>query len=102
MRPHNFYAAPGFERAGLRRRDTPWIVARFADPASRFVPVWRNQSFVVETGGGGPQAVVLGAAGVAAAMSEGAAVEERFGRGEAVFLGVVEERAHFALDLSSV
>ena len=100
MRPHNFYAAPGFERAGLRRRDTGWILERFADPATCFVPVWRNQSLVVEIEGGEPRAVVLASAGAAAVMADGFAVEERLTRGEAVFLGVIEERAHFALDLS--
>ncbi len=100
MRPHNFYAAPGFERAGLRRRDTGWIIERFADPASCFVPVWRNQSLVLEIEGGEPRAVVLAAAAAAALFAEGVAAEERLGRGDAVFLGVIEERAHFALDLS--
>jgi NAD+ diphosphatase len=102
MRSHNFYAHPGFERAGLRRRDSGWILERFADPASFFVPVWRNQSLVVELDGGEPRAVVLAAAGAAAILAGGLTAEERLGRGEAVFLGVVEERAHFALDLSPV
>ena len=35
MRAPNFYTLPGFERAGLRRRDDGWILERFADPASR-------------------------------------------------------------------
>jgi len=48
MRAHNYYAAPGFERAGLRRRDSGWIVERIADPASLFVPVWRNQNLIIE------------------------------------------------------
>ena len=48
MRPPNFYAHPGFERAGLRRRDTGWILERITDPASLFVPVWRNQNLVIE------------------------------------------------------
>ena len=60
MRAHNYYAAPGFERAGLRRRDSGWIVERIADPASLFVPVWRNQNLIIEIDGGEPRAVVLG------------------------------------------
>ena len=97
MRAPNFYAHPGFERAGLRRRDSGWIRDRIADPASLFVPVWRNQNLVIELDGAEPRAVVLAAAAVAASHNP---AEERLARGEVVFLGVVEERAHFALDLS--
>ena len=99
MRTPNFYSHPGFERAGLRRRDTPWILERIADPGSLFVPVWRNQNLVIELDGGEPRAAVLHAAG----MSEIFGVsQERLASGEVVFLGVIEERAHFALDLSPV
>ena len=101
MRAHNYYAAPGFERAGLRRREGAWIIERLADPASRFVPVWRNQNLIVEIDGGEPRAVVLGRGGVAPLIGDAVASEERLGRGELVFVGVVEERAHFALDLSA-
>jgi NAD+ diphosphatase len=102
MRAHNYYAAPGFERAGLRRRDNGWIVERLADPVSLFVPVWRNHNLVVEIDGGEPRAVVLGWGGVAPFFGDGVAAEERLGRGDLVFIGVVEERAHFAIDLSPV
>src|SRR5215471_4587869 len=103
MRPHNFYAAPGFERAGLRRRDPGWILERALDPTARFVPVWRNQNLIVEIDAGEPRAVVLTAGGIAPILkSSHSAAEERLGRGELVFLGVVEEQAHFALDLSPV
>jgi NAD+ diphosphatase len=102
MRAHNYYAAPGFERAGLRRRDGGWIAERVADPESLFVPVWRNQNLVVEVEGGEPRAAVLSWACVAPVIGEAVAAEERLGRGELVFIGIVEERAHFALDLSPV
>src|SRR6201987_1034802 len=95
----NFYAHPGFERAGLRRRDTGWILERIADPASLFVPVWRNQNLVVELDGDEPRAVVLTSTTVAPVL---APAEERLARGEVVFLGLIEERAHFALDLSPI
>lgn len=100
MRARNYYAVAGFERAGLRRRETGWIAERIADPASRFVPVWRNQNLVVEIAGGEPRAVELGWTQIGALLGEGVAAAERLGRGEIVLLGVVEERAHFALDLS--
>jgi NAD+ diphosphatase len=102
MRTPNFYAHPGFERAGLRRRDTGWIVERIADPVSLFVPVWRNQSLVIELDGGEPRAVVLPSTSIAEIIGQSLVAEERLARGEVVFLGVIEERAHFALDLSPV
>ena len=99
MRTPNFYSHPGFERAGLRRRDTEWIVEQIADPASLFVPVWRNQNLVIELDGGEPRAVVLQSAGISQIFEAG---QERLASGEVVFLGVIEEQAHFALDLSPV
>ena len=99
MRAPNFYAHPGFERAGLRRRDTGWILERIADPASLFVPVWRNQNLVIELEGAEPRAVALASTAVAPSLTP---ADERLACGEVVFLGVVEERAHFALDLSPI
>src|ERR1044071_7115218 len=103
MRSPNYYAHPGFERAGLRRREPEWIRARALDPESQFVPVWRTQNLVIEIDGGEPRAAVLRAEAIGAvlgALSE-PEVEERFGHGEFVFLGIIDERAHFALDLSA-
>jgi NAD+ diphosphatase len=100
MRAHNYYAAPGFERAGLHRRQTAWIRDRFADPASLFVPVWRDRNLVVEIDGAEPRAVALGWAGLGPLLGHDPAAEERLARGEAVFLGIVAARAYFALDLS--
>jgi NAD+ diphosphatase len=97
MRAPNFYAHPGFERAGLRRRDSGWILERIADPKSLFVPVWRDQNLVLELDGGEPRAVVLASTSVASMIVP---AEERLARGEVVFLGLIEGRAHFALDLS--
>jgi NAD+ diphosphatase len=100
MRAPNFYAHPGFERAGLRRRDTDWIVGRVTDPGSLFVPVWRNQNLVIELGSGEPRAVVLGSASMAGVVEQTVAAEERLAGGQVVFLGIVDDRAHFAVDLS--
>ncbi|HEX3413023.1 MAG TPA: NUDIX-like domain-containing protein, partial [Stellaceae bacterium] len=97
MRAPNFYSHPGFERAGLRRRDTAWILERITDPGSLFVPVWRNQNLVIELESGDPRAAVLEAASISEIFG---VTEERLASGEVVFLGVIEERAHFALDLS--
>jgi NAD+ diphosphatase len=100
MRAPNFYSHPGFERAGLRRRDTAWIIGRVADPGSPFVPVWRNQNLVLEVGTDEPRAVVLEMASIAPVLGTGA--DQQLVAGELVFLGVIEERAHFALDLSQI
>ena len=89
MRPPNFYSHAGFERAGLRRRDTTWILARIADPGSLFVPVWRNQNLVLELDGGEPRAALLQSGGISEIFGVS---EERLTRGEMVFLGVIEER----------
>ena len=102
MRVPNYYAAPGFERAGLRRRETSWIIERIADPATLFVPVWRNHNLVVEIEGGEPRAIALGWTGIGPLLGDIVAAEERLQRGEIVFLGILEERAHFALDLSPI
>jgi NAD+ diphosphatase len=103
MRTPNYYAHPGFERAGLRRRETEWIRDRLLHRDSMFVPVWRSQNLVVEIEGGEPRAAVLGLEAIGALLGAlaQAEIEERLGRGEFVFLGVVDERPHFALDLSA-
>ncbi len=102
MRAPNYYASPGFERAGLRRRETAWILERVADGASLFVPIWRNQNLILEIEDGEPRAVALGWGGIGPLLGDMLAAEERLARGEIVFLGMVEQRAHFALDLSTV
>src|SRR5437588_838876 len=91
MRSPNYYAAPGFERAGLRRREPEWIRARVLDPASAFVPVWRNQNLVIEVEGGEPLAAVLtvDAVGPLYGSLSDDDVEERLARGEFVVLGLL-------------
>src|SRR3954451_25078051 len=102
MRAPNFYAHPGFERAGLRRRESEWIRARVLDRESLFIPIWRSQSLVVETEGGDAQAVILGAETVAMLHGSGdGEIEERLVHGHVIFLGLIDDRAHFALDLSA-
>jgi NAD+ diphosphatase len=99
MPPLNYYASPNLERAGLRRRDLDWIRERIVDPASVFVPVWRTQNLVAEETGGEPRAALVGAAALAVLL--GAVDDGHFERGEVVFLGVIDDKAHFALDLSA-
>src|SRR5262249_23975347 len=100
MRAPNFYSHPGFERAGLRRRDAAWIREGCSAPGSFFVPVWRNQSLVTERHGGARRPVVLAGLNIAGILETGP--NERLDSGELVFLGLIGEQAHFALDLSTV
>ena len=103
MRSPNYYAASGFERAGLRRREPEWIRDRVLDPASVFVPVWRSQNLVIEIEGGEPRAAVLTVEAVGGLLGDlsNDAIDEGLARGEFVFLGLIDERAHFALDVSA-
>jgi NAD+ diphosphatase len=90
MKTANFYAAAGVvDRANWRRKDPAWLAERLVDPESRFVPVWRTQNLVVTVAGAAPQAAFLPRHEIAC-------------EGDCVLLGVVEERAYFALDLSPV
>jgi NAD+ diphosphatase len=90
MKAPNFYAAAGIvDRAGWRRKDPDWLAARLTDPESRFVPVWRSQNLVLSLAGATPQAAFLQRHNVTA-------------EGECVLLGIVEERAFFAVDLSHI
>lgn len=89
MKPPNFYAANGLDRAGHRRRDAAWLAERLGDPETRFVPVWRSQSLIMGLAGGAPEAVLLGREAIIAVEAE------------PILLGLREERAYFALDLSA-
>ncbi|HXP76089.1 MAG TPA: NAD(+) diphosphatase [Stellaceae bacterium] len=88
MKPPNFYAANGLDRAGHRRREPDWLAAQLAHPETLFVPVWRGQNLVASTSKGAPSAMLV---------SREALVSLE---GEAVLLGLRESRAYFALDLS--
>jgi NAD+ diphosphatase len=101
MRLPNYYAHPGFERAGLKRRDNDWIRAALTDAAAQFVPVWRSQNLVVELADAEPRALVL-TADHATLLLGGDDRETHLAHGLLVFLGVVDERPHFALDVTQV
>ena len=89
MKPPNFYADNGLDRAGSRRRDPAWLTERLNHPESRFVAVWRSQSLITGLAGGAPEAVLLRREALLAV------------EGEPILLGLREERAYFALDLSA-
>ena len=91
----NVYADAGFDRATHRRRDGDWIAARLADPATRFVVVWRSRNLVVT--GEAPHAVLLGHRALEAGLDD---LATRLG--EAVVLGSHDAAVYFALDLSDL
>jgi NAD+ diphosphatase len=101
MRAPNYYSHPGFERAGLRRREPDWIRERVLDRASVFVPVWRTQNLVIELEGIEPRAASITVEGVTTVLGDLGDIDERIAHGQFVFLGVIDERAHFALDVSA-
>jgi NAD+ diphosphatase len=85
----NVFEGLGIDRAAHRRRDRDWLTARLYDPATRFLPVWRERNLIRP--GEKPAPAWLAADAVSSLIVEQAAV---------VFLGVDGECAHFALSLS--
>jgi len=69
-----------------------WLAARLADPGSWLIPFWRGRSLVRWKG--------ERAGAVRLAVGETLEAAEVVAAGTVVLLGVEEERAHFALDLS--
>jgi len=86
----NFYAESGLDRVSDKRKDAAWVAARLADPASRFVPVWRSRSYVDPQEA---QAILL-AGEFGRAMATGEI--------EPVLLGVTSAVAYFAIDISHI
>ncbi|MFZ5791557.1 MAG: NAD(+) diphosphatase [Pseudomonadota bacterium] len=91
----NFYAGGRLDRAALRRRDAAWIAERLGDPATRLVPVWRQQNLLA--GAELPAAALL--TRVRAATLIEAAVELALLGLEP---GPAGDIAYFALDLSAL
>ena len=84
----NFYAGLALDRMSDRRGDSAWLAELLRHPASRLIPVWRSRNLVVE--GETPEAVFLECS------------ESLTGNGAAVFLGLMQDTAYFAADLSHV
>ncbi len=91
-RRHNVYAGSPLNRAAERREDAAWIERALADPQTLFVPVWRSRSLVIGAEGKGPvEAVYLTGDAARAIQAAG---------GPWCFLGLLAERAVFAVDMS--
>ncbi len=89
----NAYTGNPLDRAGERRDDEAWIAARIADPASLFVPVWRSRTLFQGLDEGRPAAMFL---------TGEAASALRMAGGPWAFLGLMDGRAMFAVDVSGV
>lgn len=81
----NWFAGSPLDRAYDRRRRNGFLETRLADPNSIIIPLWRGDPLI--------------AAGKAAFLSA-AAMPELPQDAPVVFLGLVNDAAHFAVDLS--
>ena len=88
----NVYSASPLDRMAPRREDAAWIQANLEDPASLFVPVWRNRNLVSGIEERQPQAVYITGEAVSALRMAG---------GSWSFLGLLDGRAVFAIDISA-
>jgi NAD+ diphosphatase len=87
METLNYYDRPGFDRAGHLRRDQEWLLARLADEKSQIVPIWRSRNLVAD---------IENPALTTIPMNPDLLEESPF----LVFLGLVDQVAHFAVDLT--
>ncbi|MEH0846221.1 NAD(+) diphosphatase [Micromonospora sp. CPCC 205711] len=81
------YGGGWLDRAGALRGDPEWISARWADPTSAVLPLWRGHCLV--DAGRSPVRLAAPAAGELLAAA-----------GQTVFLGLDDDVALFAADLS--
>ena len=88
----NVYSSSPLDRIATRREDHAWIETQLKNPESWFVPVWRNRNLVSGMDSGKPEAVYL---------SGEAAAALRMSNGPWAFLGLHQERAVFAIDISA-
>lgn len=89
-RPNPYTGSP-LDRVSSRREDAAFVAACRADPAARFLPVWRGRSLLSGMAGGRPRGVFLSAA----------AATELPPDLPWALLGLQEKAPVFALDLSA-
>ena len=81
------FSGSPLDRAALRRRDAAWLAAQLAREESRFLPFWRLN-------------VLVKSAKPELAWATSALRTFQDARTGAVFLGVRDDVAHFAIDIS--
>ncbi len=82
-----FYVTSGIDRASERRRDETWVAGRLEDAQTRIVPVWRNRNLVAP--GDDPAPAYIAPSPKILAWG-----------GEPILLGLVDDVAYFAIDVS--
>jgi NAD+ diphosphatase len=90
-RPNSLAGSP-LDRAGDRRTDDAWIAAQLGAAETLFVPVWRGKTLMRNGAAGAAEAVLLPLADIRQGLAHGAWA----------FLGLLDGRTVFALDLSSL
>ncbi len=89
----NVYSSSPLDRIAARREEPAWIAEKLADPETLFVPVWRSRNLVRDARGGSPEAVYI-----SGRMAHTLRMEHE---GPWAFLGILDDRAVFALDISA-
>ena len=88
----NVYSSSPLDRIATRREDHAWIEQQLHNPESLFVPVWRNRNLVTGMDSGQPEAVYI---------SGEAAAQLRMSDGPWAFLGLLDDKAVFTIDISA-
>src|SRR3954447_2317586 len=96
----NVYSSSPLDRIAQRREDAAWIAEKLADPNSLFVPVWRTRNLVRGHTAGEPEAVYISGE-MAATLRMAHAQDGSQDRSPWAFLGILESRAVFAIDISA-
>src|ERR1700748_2990647 len=89
----NVYSSSPLDRIATRREDPEWIAIKMVDPQSLFVPGWRTSNLVRRTDEGNPEAVYI--------SGEMAHTLRMQVDGAWAFLGILDDRAVFAMDISA-
>ena len=90
MKTPNFFAETGLERTAERRIDSEWLQELIHASETRFLPIWRNQN-LLQKGSKNPIPVGLTFEEIKVVLKGGHS---------AVFLGLRDGLAFFALDIS--
>lgn len=89
MNSQNHYADEVLDRVAQFRRDDAWVTAQYAAEQTMVIPVWRSRSLIEQ--GAAPRGVMMSIAETRALMETATTT---------VLLGVRNEVAHFAIDIS--
>jgi NAD+ diphosphatase len=87
------FAGNPLDRASEKRTDAAWLEAKRRDPSSLILPMWRLQPFLLAHEKNAPAELGLFRPGLCESMAAPGA--------PSVFLGLEDERAYFALDVSA-